>query len=50
MIAGGLFYTFCFSLSEMISSTLPYSETIDSRVEITFLPDIDDNNLNTGNF
>ena len=40
----------CFPLSQMISSTLPYSEMIDSRAEITFLLDIDGNSLNTGNF
>ena len=40
----------CFPLSQMISSTLPYSEMIDSRAEITFLLDIDGNSLNTGDF
>ena len=39
-----------FPLSEIISSTWPYSEIIDSKAEITFLPDSDDNNLNIGNF
>ena len=40
----------CFPLSQMISSTLLYSEMIDSRAEITFILDIDSNSLNTGNF
>ena len=40
----------CFQLSQMISSTFPYSEMIDSRADITFLLDIDGNSLNMGNF
>ena len=39
----------CFPLSQMISSTLPYSKMIDSRAEITFLLNINGNDLNTGN-
>ena len=40
----------CFPLSQMISFTLPFSEMIDSRAEITFLLDSDGYSLNTGNF
>ena len=40
----------CYLLSEIVSSMLQYSEIIESRVEITFILDIDSKILNTGNF
>ena len=48
--AGRVLLHLCFPFSEMSSSALPYSDIIDSRAEITLLLEIDDNNLNTGNF